>query len=148
MQASRASHPGIYVFDAADAELSLLPMAARRALDVAGVHVSLAAWQSLEHSRRVELVQLGATETVDPARVRRCLTGVALREEAAPPEPDATQPPARVLAALGAARPLSAARWAQLCALDRYVLAQLARRGRLERIAVAYDEIVAAQRDT
>ena len=145
MQAPRASHAGIYAFDAADPELSLLPMAARRALDVAGVHLSLAAWQTLALPARQLLVQLGAGESVATERVRACLREVSLREEAVRPDPDPNRPPPELITALGPLRPMAAERWSQLHALDRYVLAQLARRSRLERLAVAYDEIVAVR---
>jgi len=43
--------------------------------------------------------------------------------------------------ALPAGSDLSVERWRALRALDRYVLVQLARRGKLERLAEAYREI-------
>ena len=65
---------GIYAFDAADAELTLLPMAARRALDCAGRHLSLLGWQGLPLVARRTLVTLGAASEVDALAVARCLT--------------------------------------------------------------------------
>jgi hypothetical protein len=137
----------MYAFDAADAELQLLPMAARRALDVAGLHVSLAAWQLLPLGVRQALVALGAGTTVDATLVATQLAqaGAVCVEQPALFDPPAVAPPPDVVEALQPARPLDAACWAQLRALDRYVLAQLTRRGKLERLAAAYDEIIAAK---
>jgi hypothetical protein len=137
---------GIYAFDAVDAELTLLPMAARRALDCAGRHLSLHGWQGLPLVARRTLVALGAAAEVDVLAVARCLseTGVQTREQAVLPDPPADQAPLEVSHALGPARPLDAEVWSHLRALDRYVLAQLAGRGKLERLATAYDEIVEA----
>jgi hypothetical protein len=137
---------GIYAFDAVDAELTLLPMAARRALDCAGRHLSLHGWQGLPLVARRTLVALGAAAEVDVLAVARCLseTGVQTREQAVLPDPPADQAPLEVCHALGPARPLDAEVWSRLRALDRYVLAQLAGRGKLERLATAHDEIIEA----
>jgi hypothetical protein len=137
---------GIYAFDAADAELTLLPMAARRALDCAGRHLSLLGWQGLPLVARRTLVALGAAADVDALAVARCLTesGAQARDQPVLPDPPADQPPLDVSHALGPARPLDADVWSRLRALDRYVLAQLAGRGKLERLATAHDEIVEA----
>jgi hypothetical protein len=138
---------GTYAFDAVDAELRLLPMAARRALDVAGLHLSLDAWQGLPLAARQALVALGAGTTVDAAEVVARLAEAGAVSVEQPPllDPPAVAPPPEVTQALQPARALDAACWAQLRTLDRYVLAQLARRGKLERLAAAYDEIVAAK---
>lgn len=136
--------PGVYRFDAADAELSLLPMAARRALDCAGLHLSLSDWQKLTLSDRVTLTQLGAAEVVAAESVTGFLAERGLPTRPEPPltEADASVGPSpQLLQALPASQPLSSERWRALSALDRYVLAQLARRGKLERLAEAYREI-------
>jgi hypothetical protein len=136
--------PGVYRFDAADAELSLLPMAARRALDCAGLHLSLKDWQQLSLSDRQALTQLGAAEVVDTAQLTRLLAQRSLEVRPVPPLTEAEAnagPSPELVQALPAAQPLSHARWCQLSALDRYVLSQLARRGKLERLAEAYAEI-------
>jgi hypothetical protein len=137
---------GIYAFDAADAQLTLLPMAARRALDCAGRHLSLLGWQGLPLGARQRLVALGAAAAVDAPAVARCLaeSGAEAREQPVLCDPPADQPPLEVNHALGPARPLDADVWSRLRALDRYVLAQLAARGKLERLATAHDEIVEA----
>jgi hypothetical protein len=136
--------PGVYRFDAADAELSLLPMAARRALDCAGLHLSLKDWQKLTLADRVTLTQLGAAEVVTAASVTHLLAARGLPTRPEPPltEADASAGPSpELLRALPATQTLSSERWRELSALDRYVLSQLARRGKLERLAEAYTEI-------
>lgn len=135
--------PGVYRFDAADAELSLLPMAARRALDCAGLHLSLKDWQKLTLADRVTLTQLGAAEAVDAASVTQLLADRGLPTRPEPPltEADASAGPSpQLLGALPRGHELSA-RWRELSALDRYVLSQLARRGKVERLTEAYAEI-------
>jgi hypothetical protein len=134
---------GIYAFDELDEQLSLLPMAARRALDLAGVHLSLVGWQRLSLEQRRQLIAQGAAEVVAVESVRRGLqrAGAPLREEDPRADPASDLPPAELADALGSSRQLTAADWTRLSALDRYVLAQLARRGKRERLAIAYDEI-------
>lgn len=136
----------LYAFDRADAELSLLPMAARRALDLAGVHLSLAGWQLAPLALRRAVVELGAREQVPVAEVSSLLAELSSAGHARPVsaivEPDAAEPPPRsILEALGPERPLTHAAWSGARALDRYVLRQLAGRGKLERLAEAYAEI-------
>jgi hypothetical protein len=137
----------LYAFDRADAELSLMPMAARRALDLAGVHLSLAGWQLAPFALRQGLVELGAREHVPIAELRAALAPLSQSGHARPVpamvEPDPAEPPSSsLLEALGHGRPLTHAAWMQARALDRYVLWQLASRGKLERLAEAYDEII------
>jgi hypothetical protein len=133
--------PGIYRFDDADAGLSLLPMAARRALDCAGLHLSLRGWQKLGLESRQALVRLGSEDSVDGPRVRQALVGCDedVREEAPLEEPAAALgPSSELLQQLsGELSPL----WTRLTALDRYVLMQLSRRGKRERVAQAWAEI-------
>jgi len=140
----KQSHLPVYRFDQADAQLSLLPMAARRALDCAGLHLSLKGWQALSLDQRQALVRLGGTHRVDCARVADLLAERAADIRPTPPltEADgAAGPSAELLQALPTGSDLSVDRWRALRALDRYVLVQLARRGKLERLAEAYREI-------
>jgi hypothetical protein len=143
--------PGIYVFDAADARLTLMPMAVRRALDVSGVHLSLRGWQTLSLLARRELVQLGAAERVEVPQVLSTLRGCETEQRAVLVlhEPDVALGPCDEL--LGALQEqalqeqaLTSARWQSLRALDRYVLTSLARRGKLERLTEALAEILAS----
>jgi hypothetical protein len=134
----------VYRVDAADPQLSLLPMAARRALDCAGQHLSLKGWQTLALRDRQALVWLGAEEVVDRTRVAELLATCNADVRPTPPlaEPDpATGPSAELLDALPPTHDLSPERWRALSALDRYVFCQLARRAKIERLAEAYAEI-------
>ncbi len=119
----------LYAFDEVDERLLLLPLAARRVLDQLGLRLSRAGWQSLSAQARRTLTELGEAPAVDLASAR------ALLERATP---------AAVVAVFGEGRPLAPALWAGLSPLDRYALAKVASKGRPERIAAAYAEIVGA----
>jgi len=150
MQPPGSMWNGVYGFDAVDGELALLPMAARRALDIAGLHVSLEAWQRAPLAVRRALVALGAATRVHAPEVAALLhaANIVARELPALLDPAAAAPPPELCAALAPERRLEPVQWAELRALDRYVLAQLARRGKLARLVDAYDEIMAdRQRD-
>ena len=140
------SEHGIYAFDAADAELSLMPMAVRRALDVGGVHLSLSGWQALSVAERRRFVQLGAAEQVDVPAVHACLQGLQAHTRASEAlvEPAAALGPSEALRGVVASGSHLAERWSLLSALDRYVLSSLARRGKLERLDQALSEILAS----
>ena len=119
-------------------------MAARRALDHAGLRLSREGWGSLVLDARRRLVAAGSEREVDVAVVRReC--------ENARPEPEPTEvvadPPSGVVpqalaSALGPSRPLAAPVWSALSALDRFALVKAASRGRPERLFSVYDEVV------
>ena len=134
----------LYRFDDADAQLTLLPMAARRALDCAGLHLSLRGWQALSQAERRALIRLGAADAVDCGRVAELLAARSADIRPTPPlkEAESDQGPSpQLLEALPQGHGLGVARWCALSALDRYVLVQLARRGKLDRLATAYAEI-------
>jgi cyclic pyranopterin phosphate synthase len=134
----------LYAFEGEDPGLSLLPLAARRALDHAGLKLSLAAWQALPVDTREAVVELGSFDVVDCARL-----GALLVHASPPPtalqasaDPSAAAVPAMLSDALGPTRPLPASSWSAMSPLDRYALWKVASRGREERIAQAYDELV------
>jgi hypothetical protein len=133
----------IYAFDEADADLTLIPMASRRALDAAGLKLSLASYQTLEVGDRRELARLGAQAQVDAEAVR-AVAGRALgtpsREVPAVFEP--TEFPVALGAELAPSRKLDAAGWKALSGLARYVLDKLSRNGKSERLRTAFDEIM------
>lgn len=136
----------LFQFDEADDALSLLPMAARRALDAAGYKLSLAGWEELEIEERRELVELGSAREVDVDLVGELVVPVeptALAEEPLP-EPAADRVPEYVRAAYGTERPIPDAAWAALHPLERYALHKVAGRGRPERLELAYREIIGA----
>ncbi len=136
----------LYALDQADGSLELLPMAARRALDKAGVKLGLAEWQKASHALRSRLVELGSQTAVDSDAVRVTLGPIArvLSPIAPVTEPPAHAVPDAVRAAFGPERPIPDATWTALSALDRYVLWKVAGKARPERLQAAYDEIVGA----
>jgi cyclic pyranopterin phosphate synthase len=138
---------GVYGFEAIDATLAFMPLAARRVLDGLGRKLSLQGWLSLAIEDRRRIVLAGAGETVDAAVapvVDRAVPRAAALDVRA--EPDARVPAAELVAALGAARPLDEAAWRGLSALDRYALDKSVRND--EKLARAFDEIVRAPRLT
>lgn len=130
-----------------DADPTLVPMAGRRALDRAGLKLSLRAWQGLSLPVREMVVRLGEEGEVDVERVRWLLEGADPAPEpidALPdPAPDAVPPDLR--AALAPDRALTDEQWRALTPLGRYVLASYARRGRLDKLKTAYDSLVRAR---
>ena len=136
----------LYSFDGVDATLELLPLAARRALDIAGVKVSLEAWRALSLDARRVIAACGSESAVDSARVEAALAlvlahGSVTRIERSV-DPGISAVPADLSAALGTSRPISQALWHALSPLDRYALLKVAGRGKPERLEAAYAEIV------
>jgi cyclic pyranopterin monophosphate synthase len=140
----------VYDFDEVDERLSLLPMAARRALDWAGLKLSLVAWQSLPLDARAALVAAGASDIVDDERVEQLVMGAAPAAEPCERklDPPLAQVPEPVLAAFGATRPISDGAWRALTPLDRFALAKVAERARAPRLAAAYAEIIGESKDS
>jgi hypothetical protein len=131
----------IYDFDEADPELTLLPMAARRALDAAGCKLALVGYQSLPYARRVELIEAGAGADVDPERVRAIIAGATPAAAPQAPAHEPSDPPPALLALLATKRALPHSAWDRLTPLDRYVLVKLFSRARYERLQGAFEEI-------
>ena len=142
LEAIFSSHMRVLPFE--DPDPSFVPLAGRRALDRAGLKLSLRAWQSLSMPARAMIARLGQEDEVDVERVRSLLEGAEPAPEPIAPldDPPSDAPPAEVRAALGPARPLSDEAWRALGSLGRYVLASYARRGRAEKLAAAYDSLV------
>lgn len=135
----------VYAFEEIDDSLKLLPLCARRALDGAETKVSLATWQQLPPGTRRDLCEMGSTPALNPAAVRELLDRARIeREPITAAEPDAHEVPPSVHAMLTPGQLLSAATWNALGPLDRYALAKIAGRGRVERFVRAYAEIVGA----
>jgi cyclic pyranopterin phosphate synthase len=136
----------LYRFDGVDERLDMVPLAARRALDRAGLKLSLDGWRSLSLEARRAIVQTGSGHVVDITPV----TASAQRAQPAPRhidpihDPPADAPPEPVREAFTGALMLENPVWAALSPLDRYALAKVAASGRPERIHAAYDEIVGA----
>ena len=121
---------------------SLLPLAARRALDRAGFKPSLEAWRALPLELRRGIVAAGAAQVVDIEQIERALSAHSIPRNPPLEEPAVGRVPEAVRAAYGADRPISEALWLSLSALDRYALTSVAGRGKSERLASAYAEII------
>lgn len=134
----------LYAFDGIDQRLELLPLAARRALDLAGLRLSREGFLSLAHAERVLLTSAGAEYLVDLGRVARLVSPA--RPEAArempSTDPSPYEVPDEVKQTLGPTRPLPDAVWAALTPLDRYALAKVCAKNSEERIGGAYQEII------
>ena len=134
----------VFRFEEIGPELELMPLAARRAADLAGLKPSLPAWQSLPQRLREELTRLGAAPQVDTVRTTTLLSqSVPPPEAVAASSEAALQSPSQaLLSALGDGEPLPAPAWSGLSLLERYALEKVARRGRSARLSRAYQEIV------
>lgn len=134
----------LYGFEGADPELTLLPLAARRALDHVGQKLSLAAWQKLSLGTRQELTRLGSHDTTDTASIVGLIAHADPKPTATEPLPDpaADHLPLELNRALGPGRPIPLSSWAALLAVDRYALWKVASRGGGERLDKAYAELI------
>jgi cyclic pyranopterin phosphate synthase len=133
--------PGVYVFEAIEADLPFIPLAGRRALDALGRKMSLEAWLSLPLADRQRICQAGAKALVEADLLEVIDRAVPAPQPMTPLlDPDETVPPPGLASALGPSRPLDVPRWRGLRALDRYALCKYA--GKPAKVALAYDEIV------
>jgi cyclic pyranopterin phosphate synthase len=121
-----------FAFEEPNAGLELLPLAARRALDVAGIALSLEAWRALSLEDRRALIAAGTAETVSPAAVER----LTLRARPAPdritPRADPTDLPAELARELPARRPELERAWSAFTPLERYALVKLVKSTKAE----------------
>lgn len=122
----------IFAFEAEEIgeDLSLLPLAARRALDAAGLHVSLDAWREIPLDIRRDLVLEGAKPIVEARRVARMIDSCGVPADPIPArgDPDPTLMPEDLRGLLGHDRSRVEAAWSSLRALDRFAIAHIARR--------------------
>ena len=134
----------LYGFDGVDEQLELLPLAARRALDLAGRKLSLEGFRSLSLAEREELASLGSRDSVDVARVSALASAGNPAAEPMTPvlDPTPVAPDDALVAAYGSARPIPPASWSALSPLDRYALGKVARGKNAERLERAYAEII------
>lgn len=134
----------VFEFEDIDETLSLVPLSARRALDGAGIKLSLAEWQTLPHLERARLAEAGSSADIQRDLIARALTSLDHEPAriAAVAEPSPQGPPNDVVAALGSERPLTNTVWAALKPLERWVIAKLARGGKPGRLEKAYAALV------
>lgn len=139
----------IFTFEETE-DLALLPLSARRALDLLGKKLTLDAWKSLPRETRKELIELGAQEQISAEKISSLLlqaspspTSMEVRAD-----PSHEQLPEQLSAQLGPSRPLSLERWKTLRSLERYAFRHLARPERRFQACALYDEIFAALQPT
>lgn len=121
-----------FAFEAPNLELSLLPLAARRALDVSGVALSLEAWRGLSLAERRLLIAAGSGASVAVDTVERIVARVTPAPERVPPVPDPEQIVPELAAAAGERGADLERAWPELVPLERYVLVKLARSKKAE----------------
>ncbi len=137
----------IFEFERLDSKLQLLPLAARRALEEAGIRLSLEGWRSLASKARQRLLRLGTMDRIAPDEVRELLSPVAESTRAIPPvpPPDPNTPPAELVAALGEEFVLPAGSWAALRPFERYAIHKVGTRSDRQKLAAAWKEIIGAR---
>lgn len=138
--------PGVklFRFDGVDDGFDLLPLSARRALDLAGRKLSLEGFRSLPVTERRRLAELGEGDTVDVARVVALVAAGIPAAAVVPvvPDPSPVAPDDDVIAAFRAERPIPPGSWSALSPLERYALAKVARGKNSARLEQAYAEII------
>jgi cyclic pyranopterin phosphate synthase len=119
-----------FAFEDPNPGLSLLPLAARRALDVAGLKLSLEAWRTLSLDERRLLAAAGSGTNVAVATVERIALNARPAPERVAPEPD----PEALVPELGdgGRRAELELAWPSLTPLERYALVKLARSKKAE----------------
>lgn len=137
--------PFTYVFEELSDDLPRPPLAAVRALQSMSYLVSPQGWRDLAVEIRQAIAYEGAKDVVGGPRLEAAVKRISLHHVKMMPkprEPDANVVPPDLLASLGPIRSITNHEWRGLRALDRRVLAVLARNTRL--LGRAIDEILPA----
>ena len=128
----------VFEFEGIDRKrLKLMPLAARRALDVTGLKLSLAGWQSLPYEARIDMIKIGARDAVDREAVRGVVADVDPYPKEIKPDDERrleTCPPAL--------RKHAYEGWFDLSMLKRYALVHQASRDDSEKLQNALHEIL------
>jgi cyclic pyranopterin monophosphate synthase len=136
----------IFAFEGPHPELDLLPLAARRALDRAGIKLSLESFKNLPRPWRERLVELGSFDEVPVDVVQNLLADAPHTSISPVPELSLLDIP-DTFHLLGGPTP-SVKVWESLSPLERYALAKTAERGLIRkdntRYLSAYAEIIGA----
>jgi cyclic pyranopterin phosphate synthase len=114
----------VYAFEDVPPDLESPPIAARRALDHAGMRLSPEAWRSLALEVREALTNAGVDEQVDLAGVARLVREASPSAQRIAPtgDPDPSHPPPAILRALEPGHALLPERWARMRGVDRYAI--------------------------
>lgn len=139
--------PRLFAFDTSDDALSLLPLCARRALDVVGCKLSLSSYQALSVEDRYALARCGSRDVVDPIEVAEVVGRSSGELSSVPPlaDPNPEQVPALLEGVLGPTRSIPLKVWRGLSNVERYALVKVAAKGSPERIEGCYDEIIGSR---
>lgn len=131
---------GVFDFEDIGDDLPLLPLAARRALDVAGQRLSLKAWQGLGIEARRQLVAAGAVEVVDVSAVTGAVAEAEPSPESQPPDDETrlAEPPPALRDRVG---PI----WPRLPALHRFAIVHLEKKGNTARLDEALVELLSGE---
>lgn len=130
--------------------LDCVPLAVRRKLDLAGLKISLAGWQSLPRHERLALCHLPVDSRDEIAVYREALAGFAARagadlkpiDVADPAAWSADRVPAEVSAhATEIGAPLDAAAWGELTEEERYCVLKYSDDRRREKLAILLAEL-------
>ena len=121
----------IFEFEDVSPELDTLPIAARRALDHAGLRLSLQGFRALSLEERRRLILAGVEEIIDVGRVSSVVRRAQPPAQAVDPvgDPDPLVPPSPIVGAEGATRWIDPSAWSRLRSLGRYALSHEHRRG-------------------
>jgi cyclic pyranopterin phosphate synthase len=140
----------VYSFEGLLPDLESPPIAARRALDHAGLRLSVEGWRSVPLEDRQRVTVAGVADRVDADLV----AGMLRRANPAPQritpvsDPDPSTPPEALAKALEPTRAIDPKRWARLRAVDRYALAHTYRRAvarsAFSILGEAFDAVLAA----
>lgn len=128
------SDPVVFEFEEVDGDLSRPPIAAQRAFLSTGVMVTSRGWRALSPADRKALAAAGSRGVVDPATVQSLVKLVPIAEVklcAKTSDPDRSQVPPRLNAAIGTVRPITTDEWERMTSLDRYMLNGLSSNPRL-----------------
>ncbi len=141
-----------FAFEDPNPGLALLPLAARRALDAAGIRLSLDAWRALSLDERRLLVAAGSGQHVAVDTVERIARRAHPAPERTPPQNDPEHIVPELAVAAGERRGELEAAWPSLTPLERYALVKLAvgkkeePAARAARVARACDDILPRKR--
>jgi len=140
----------VYSFEGLLPELESPPIAARRALDHAGLRLSGEGWRTLSVDERQRVTVAGVADRVDADLVAGLLRRASPGPQRISPvsDPDPSAPPEALAKALEPTRVIDPKRWARLRAVDRYALAHTYRRAvarsAFSILGDAFDAVLAA----
>jgi molybdenum cofactor biosynthesis enzyme len=125
----------VYLFeDLTEPDLPRAPLAALRALRVAGITISRAGWLTMPVEARVALAEAGTRDVVTQREVQTLIETAPIREMKLMPridDPPVDEVPAFVHGAFGPTRPITPEFWRSIRALDRHVLCMFVNNTRL-----------------